>query len=115
MGGNRDSSYPRIWAIVERIPRGKVATYGQIAALAGLRGQARLVGYALHNTPDGMPIPWQRVINARGEISFPPSHPHYRLQKKLLEEEGVRFRGGKTDLAGFGWRPKRAKSKRRAA
>ena len=60
-------SYQRIYEAVKRIPRGRVATYGQIATLAGLDGHARQVGYALHSLPDGSDIPWHRVINAKGE------------------------------------------------
>src|SRR6185436_18609812 len=62
------SPYQRIYRIVRRIPRGRVATYGQVALLAGLKGHARQVGYALHALPDAETVPWQRVINARGEI-----------------------------------------------
>jgi methylated-DNA-protein-cysteine methyltransferase-like protein len=109
MRRSAETSYLRIWKVVERIPRGRVATYGQIAALAGRPSQARLVGYALHNTPEGMPIPWQRVINAKGSISFPPSHPHHHLQKKLLQAEGILFRRGSIDLERFGWRRKAAR------
>ncbi|MDQ3283053.1 MAG: MGMT family protein, partial [Acidobacteriota bacterium] len=61
--------YERIWSVVRRIPRGRVATYGQIAELADLEGPARQVGYALHNLPEPSDVPWHRVINARGEIS----------------------------------------------
>jgi methylated-DNA-protein-cysteine methyltransferase-like protein len=61
-------NYLKIWETVQRIPYGKVATYGQIASLAGFAGHARLVGYALHATPDDMQIPWHRVINYQGRI-----------------------------------------------
>ena len=64
-----DGSYARIYAVVRRIPRGFVATYGQVAALAGLAGHARQVGYALHALAGDSPLPWQRVVNARGEVS----------------------------------------------
>ena len=67
--GRRVSSRDaRVYAAVSRIPRGRVATYGQIAALVGLHGHARQVGYALHSLPDGSPVPWHRVVYARGEI-----------------------------------------------
>ncbi len=63
-------TYARIYAVVRRIPRGRVATYGQIAELAGLPGHARQVGYALHALPDGTAVPWHRVLNARGALSL---------------------------------------------
>jgi methylated-DNA-protein-cysteine methyltransferase-like protein len=101
------SPYPRIWEMVARIPPGKVATYGQIARLCGLAGQARLVGYALHGLPHGLDIPWQRVVNARGRISFPVGSPSYCRQKELLELEGVVFVKGRIDLRTYGWTKKR--------
>lgn len=89
---------------VRRIPRGRVATYGQVAALAGLPRHARQVGYALHALPEGSRVPWHRVVNARGEISLRPSTGHDRLQRVLLEGEGVRFGpGGRIDLRRFQW------------
>lgn len=97
----------RIYAVVRRIPPGRVATYGQVAALAGLPGHARQVGQALRETPEGVEIPWQRVINAKGEVS-----PRGGLgleqgwQRHLLEEEGVVFDDrGRIDLDRFGWDP----------
>lgn len=94
-----------IWKIVEQIPPGKVATYGQIARLAGMAGHARFVGYALHRLPGHLNIPWQRVINSRGEISLPVADGQYALQKALLEKEGVIFVNEKIDLEKFGWEP----------
>jgi methylated-DNA-protein-cysteine methyltransferase-like protein len=84
------STYEQIYATVRRIPYGMVSSYGRIAALAGLAGQARLVGYALHALRSGSPeytdVPWWRVINAAGYISnaYEPA-----LQRTLLEAEGV--------------------------
>ena len=97
-------SYQRIYAVVRRIPHGRVATYGQVAALAGLAGRARQVGYALHSLPEGSPLPWHRVINARGEIS-PRSEPGYEgFQRFLLEEEDIEIDlAGRVDLDRFGW------------
>jgi methylated-DNA-protein-cysteine methyltransferase related protein len=101
-------SYHRIYQVVRRIPRGRVATYGQVAELAGLKGHARQVGYALHALPDGEAVPWQRVINARGEISLRGENDNDRLQKLMLREEGIRFdRTGRIDLARYRWRPRR--------
>jgi methylated-DNA-protein-cysteine methyltransferase-like protein len=100
-------SYHRIYQVVRRIPRGRVATYGQVAALAGLGGHARQVGYALHALPDDEDVPWQRVINARGEISLRGDNSNDRLQRMLLEEEGIRFdRRGRIDLERYRWRPR---------
>ena len=98
--------YEKIYGTVSRIPCGKVATYGQIAKLAGLSGQARLIGYALHSLPGEMDIPWHRVINVRGEISKLPDPESVRMQRFLLEQEGIAFdRNGKVDLHRFQWQP----------
>ncbi len=99
------SSRSRIYAIVRRIPRGRVATYGQVAALAGLAGHARQVGYALHGLPTGSTVPWHRVINAKGEISLRSVPGAGLTQRMLLEREGVRFdaRGG-IELENYRWK-----------
>jgi methylated-DNA-protein-cysteine methyltransferase-like protein len=90
-----------IWAAVEAIPRGRVASYGQVAAAAGLPGRARMVGKALSHLPPGSGVPWQRVVNARGEISLPGRSGE--LQRKLLRAEGVAFRpGGRIDMHRYG-------------
>jgi methylated-DNA-protein-cysteine methyltransferase-like protein len=106
---NTDESEPRlhqrIHQVVERIPKGRVATYGQIARLAGLPGQARLIGYAMHALPTGSSVPWQRVVNAKGEISIPGENG--TRQRRLLEREGIRFDArGRIPLATYQWRPK---------
>jgi methylated-DNA-protein-cysteine methyltransferase-like protein len=84
-----------------------VATYGQVAELAGIPGHARQVGYALHALRAGSAVPWQRVVNARGGVS-PRSEPGAdRLQRALLEREGVRFdAAGQVALERFRWRPR---------
>ena len=100
------NSYEKIYEVVRKIPCGKVATYGQIAELAGLPRQARLVGYALHNTPTGSDIPWQRVINAKGEISQYGDDQWTEYHRSLLESEGVVFnKNGKISLKAFKWLP----------
>ena len=87
-----------------RIPRGSVATYGQVAVAAGLPGRARQVGYALHALPDGSPVPWQRVVNARGQISLSTLGGAAERQRRLLQAEGIEFDGrGRIDLRCFGW------------
>ena len=102
-------SWSRLYAVVRRIPAGRVATYGQIAALAGLPRHARLAGYALAGLPDGTPLPWHRVINAAGQVSARREGPGGAvLQRLRLEQEGVRFDArGRVDLATFGWQPRR--------
>jgi len=101
------SSYSRIHDVVRRIPRGSVASYGQVALEAGLPGSARQVGYAMAALPDDSDVPWHRVVNARGEISRRsggtlPEH----IQRVLLEEEGVVFDArDRIDLERFGWDP----------
>ena len=99
-------SYPRIYDVVRKIPAGKVATYGQIAELAGYPRQARQIGYALSALPEENDVPWQRVINAKGEVS-PRSHSGCdNFQRVLLEEEGIRFNAAaQVDLARYRWNP----------
>jgi len=95
--------YYKIYEIIHQIPTGKVATYGQIAILAGRPGAARAVGWALHSSKPETSIPWHRVISASGKSSFPDPLQR-KLQQSLLETEGVRFdRNGKTDLNLFQW------------
>ena len=109
ISGARSPAYRAIYAAVSRIPRGRVATYGQIAELANLSGHARLVGYALHALPEGVPVPWHRVVNAKGTVSRRRSGSgHDVLQRRMLEREGVKFnREGKLSLAVYRWRPKK--------
>jgi methylated-DNA-protein-cysteine methyltransferase-like protein len=100
--------YDRFYAVVRRIPRGRVATYGQIAVLAGTPGHARQVGYALAALPAGHRVPWQRVVNAQGRISLRGDGSGYDiLQRVMLKREGVRFgKTGAIPLAEFQWRPR---------
>jgi len=98
-------SRTRIYAVVKRIPRGRVATYGQVATLAGLDGHARQVGYALHDLPPQSNVPWHRVINARGEISPRSAGDSHELQRMLLEAEGVDFSlDGRVELKKYRWK-----------
>ena len=94
-----------IYAAVAGIPSGRVATYGQVAALAGLPGQARQVGYALAAIPESLELPWHRVINARGQVSARKRTLLHRLQRQLLEGEGIEFQAGRVDLGRFRWDP----------
>lgn len=98
--------YARFYAVIEQIPIGKVATYGQVAALAGYRGHARQVGYALHASPSGSRLPWHRVINSKGEVSPRSEGDWDDFQRHLLEEEGVEFDpNGRVSLERFLWDP----------
>ena len=105
-------TYERIWKTVKRIPKGRVATYGQIAHVAGLGSRARQVGYALHSLPDGSNVPWHRVINSQGKISLQRAGG-YDEQRTLLEAEGVEFDGERVRLDRFQWRPRRKTKKKR--
>jgi methylated-DNA-protein-cysteine methyltransferase-like protein len=109
------AAYRRIYRVIERIPEGRVATYGQVAALASLAGHARQVGYALHSLPDGSPLPWHRVINAKGEVSLRAEPGREGYQRHLLEEEGVAFNPqGRVDLDRFLWDPDPPGKRRRS-
>ena len=100
-----ESEYDLIYSVVVSIPRGRVATYGQVAYLAGLPRRARQVGYALRSLPDDRLVPWHRVVNARGEVSKRSAPASEREQKVLLEAEGVVFNGDRLSLAEFRWEP----------
>jgi methylated-DNA-protein-cysteine methyltransferase-like protein len=103
------TSRARILEVIRRVPRGRVATYGQIARLAGLAGQARQVGYALADLPDGTRVPWHRVINAQGRISVRAEPGADGVQRTRLEAEGVEFDAtGCASLARYQWRPRSA-------
>jgi methylated-DNA-protein-cysteine methyltransferase related protein len=93
----------RIYAVIQQIPPGKVASYGQIAKIVG-GCTARMVGFALASTPKGSEVPWQRVINAQGKISPHGAGFGSAMQRHLLEEEGVEFDlQGRVDWRQFGW------------
>lgn len=106
--------YQVIYAVVRRVPRGRVASYGQVARVAGMGNAARQVGYALHALPAGSTVPWHRVLNAQGAVSL--RNHHALTQRLLLGREGVRFDArGRVDLLRFGWKPRKAGSARREA
>ena len=93
--------------MVKRIPRGIVASYGQVARIAGMERQARLVGYALHALSHGNEkrVPWQRVINAQGFVSIKEPPMAAEIQQRILETEGVEFApNGKVDWKKYGWK-----------
>jgi methylated-DNA-protein-cysteine methyltransferase related protein len=104
--------YERIYAVIRRIPAGRVATYGQIAELAGLAGHARQVGYALYALPERSTVPWHRVVNVRGRLSLGTVIPEGDVEQRIrLEIEGVEFDAeGKIPLERYLWRPSSRKS-----
>lgn len=98
-------AYQAIYRVVRRIPRGRVATYGQIASLAGLPRQARRVGYALSALNGDEGVPWHRVVNAQGRISLRAAGDRDGRQRELLESEGVAFdTSGRLSLERYRWR-----------
>jgi methylated-DNA-protein-cysteine methyltransferase-like protein len=95
----------KVIRLIRSIPRGKVASYGQIAKLAGKPQGSRGVAWILHSSSRAHGLPWQRVINSQGRISFPEDSREYARQKQLLENEGVEFVNGKVGKA-FLWAKK---------
>lgn len=103
--------YFKAYNLVRRVPKGKVATYGQIAALLGSPRASQQVGWALNCLKPGTTVPWQRVINREGRITIENARATKDLQARLLQAEGVTvdFRDGNywVDLQRFGWKPNR--------
>jgi len=108
---NPGSRYERIYTVIRRIPKGRVATYGQIADLAGMPGHARQVGYALYALPEQSTVPWHRVVNAQGRLSLGRVIPEGDVEQRIrLEIEGVVFNADeKIALERFQWHPPRKK------
>ena len=97
----------KVVAVIQKIPRGKVATYKQVAGLAGKPGASRGVVWILNTCTRKYKLPWQRVINAQGKIAFDPRASNFKLQKRLLQNVGVVFTGGANiNLAKYQWRKK---------
>jgi len=105
MSDSMDTSELRqiILHIVASIPQGKVASYGQVARLCGYSGYARYVGSVLKQLPSSTALPWHRVINGKGEISFPMGSDAYIKQLSLLAKEGVNSENGKISMQLYGW------------
>lgn len=101
MSESLEAARERVWQIVAAIPPGRVATYGQVANLAGMPNQSRLVGRILSKLPPGTRLPWHRVINAQGRISNPAA----ARQQERLAAEGVTLIGGKVRLKDYQWSP----------
>ena len=94
-----------IWQVVAAIPEGRVANYGQIAALAGLGQQARFVGRALGWLPNGSAVPWFRVLRSTGELAFPRDSDAFNRQRDLLAQEGIPVINGRVSMKQYQWTP----------
>ena len=104
---NKPTKYDFIYGVIKRIPKGRVSTYGRISSLAGINRQPRMVGYALAALPEDLNVPWHRVINYKGEISKRSDSYSGKLQRIMLESEGVVFdSNGRVSLKRYLWRPK---------
>ncbi len=101
MPESQKKAQDKVWQIVNQIPKGKVATYGQIATLAGMPAHSRLVGRILSQLPPGTKLPWHRVINSQGKIT----NPGRRKQIERLQKEGVSPINGKVSLSRYQWQP----------
>jgi methylated-DNA-protein-cysteine methyltransferase-like protein len=116
--GHMKLQHEAVYALVRRIPRGRVATYGQLAGLLGMPRHARHVGFALSAIPEGLDIPWHRVVNSAGNISIRLRHwqgGSDDLQRIRLEAEGIVFSAaGKIDLKQWGWVPDQTSPRARA-
>ena len=95
----------KIWATIRDIPEGSVASYGQIAEVAGVPRGARQVGYALRQLPEGHTVPWHRVIRASGKIAFEKGSDAYNEQAKRLMMEDVAILEGRVDMQKYRWQP----------
>lgn len=101
MSETRESSQESVWQVVMAIPRGKVASYGQVASLAGIPAHARLVGRILSQLPQGTRLPWHRVVDSRGRIS----NPNRAKQREKLEAEGITLVKGRVNMRRYAWEP----------
>ena len=99
MAESRQNTQERVWQIVHQIPKGQVATYGQIARLAGIPGHSRLIGRILSGLPPNTRLPWHRVINSQGRVTNPAKD----RQQSRLEKEGVTLINGRVSLKVYGW------------
>ncbi|MCD8021838.1 MAG: MGMT family protein [Lachnospiraceae bacterium] len=102
-GAGTGNTFDRIYEIVKQIPYGRVATYGQIAALVGNKRRSRVVGYALHVNPDPEHIPCYRVVNRFGEVAKAGACGGETRQITLLEAEGIVFEDGRVNLDQYQW------------
>ena len=106
-----NADWKRLYKVVKAVPKGRLATYGQIARAARTPGGARAAGRAMAACPRGLGIPWHRVVGAGGRLLI--REPFAALQRRLLEAENVTFSGGRVDMKRFGWTPRTRKSNKR--
>ncbi|MFI5175552.1 MAG: MGMT family protein [Terriglobia bacterium] len=99
-----DSFFKKVYRVVRAIPRGKVATYGQVARISGRPHAARMVGWAMSASSSQHPVPWHRVVGAGGRLIISKAIQYFQIQKQLLQQEGVRFRGDRVIMSTFQWK-----------
>ena len=102
---DRETRMRRIRDTIQDIPPGCVASYGQIAEIAGIPRGARQVGYALRHTPEGLELPWHRVVQSSGKSAFDPNSRAFETQRDRLADEGVVVRNGRVNMSKFRWEP----------
>lgn len=102
---DRETRLRRIWETILEIPHGSVASYGQLAEIAGIPRGARQVAYALRHAPEDLELPWHRIITASGKSAFDPNSRHFRMQCERLQAEGVTVVNGKVDMKKYRWDP----------
>lgn len=95
----------RIWETIQDIPKGCVASYGQLAEIAGIARGARQVGYALRHSPSELDLPWHRVVTASGKSAFDPNSEHFKTQRSRLQREGVTMQKGRINMKKYRWDP----------
>ena len=93
----------KVWCILSKVPEGKVITYGKLAEMVDARGSARIIGNILKQLPVGCELPWYRVVNSKGLISFLEGTPRHKRQRDRLKLERVLFSSGKIDLQKYLW------------
>ena len=102
---DRATRLARIYETIRDIPAGRVASYGQVAEIAGIPRGARQVGWALRQLPRGHDVPWHRVLTASGKIAFDEDTPAFRKQRNLLRKEAVPVISGRVDMQNYRWQP----------
>jgi len=102
---HREQRLRRIWDTIADIPPGCVASYGQVAEIAGIPRGARQVAYALRYAPDELALPWYRVVQAAGTLAFEKDSAPYRRQRRQLSAEGVEMLNGRINMAVYRWQP----------
>ena len=100
-----NTTFSRIWKVVGLVPTGRVASYGQVADLAGLPGRARLTSKAMSKAPKELNLPWHRIVRSSGQIAFPAGSEYAQLQRTRLLEEGVVVKGKSVRMKDYQWQP----------